>query len=200
MTALLALLPFLLPISPDLSKEEIKRLVEAGISDDVIVAYVRTHGPVQALTTQDLIDLRSANVSEKVLTAMISSASLPRETVTPEPVPEEAPVTYSYPWYYADGYYYDYYAGPYVWWYLGPGRCRYPHHYWYYSHGYYGYPHSLHGYRGGVQPPYHHPVNPPPSPPRYHPEPPHNQPHQPPSRPPPAPHSTPHSAPHGGHR
>src|SRR5678816_3976680 len=77
MTALLAFLSLLIA-TPDLTKEEVKRLVAAGISDDVIVEYVRSN-PVQPLTAQDLIDLRQANVSEKVLAALMASARAPSQ-------------------------------------------------------------------------------------------------------------------------
>lgn len=192
MTALLAFLSFLLPVSPDLTKEEIQRLVQAGVSDDVIVAYIRQYGPVGPLTAQDLIDLRHENVSEKVLTAMVASSTAPSPSQTD---PEEPPVTYSYPWYYPAGYYYDYYWGPYFWWYVGPGHCHSPYYYHGYWHGYPYYPYSLHGYRGAVQPPYHHPVNPPPRPPQVQP-PSHLSPRPTPPRPAPSPHSSG----HGGHR
>jgi len=134
MTALLALLSLLI-FTPDLTKNDVKRLVEAGISDEVIVAYVRTYGPVEPLSARDLIDLRQANVSEKVLAAMVESSKKPAPAPPGETEESSPPVTYSYPWYYPSGYYYDYYSGPYVWWYLGPGRYTYP---------YYRYPYTNH--------------------------------------------------------
>jgi hypothetical protein len=172
MTALLAFLS-LLTTTPDLTKEEVKRLVAAGISDDVIVEYVRKNGPVQPLTAQDLIDLRQANVSEKVLAAML------------EPAPSQAQesgtaytTTYdSYPWYYPSAYFsFGYYAGPYAY----PYYYRYPYYgypyyrYPYYSHPYYAYPYhysypyryatpypySVHNYRNPSVP---HPSHPAPS-------------------------------------
>jgi hypothetical protein len=76
MIALLAFLS-LLVAAPDLTKEEVKRLVAAGISDGVIVEYIHKNGPVQPLTSQDLIDLRQANVSEEVLAAMLEPARAP---------------------------------------------------------------------------------------------------------------------------
>jgi hypothetical protein len=199
MTALLAALS-LLTFTPDLSKDDVKRLVAAGISDDVIVVYIRMHGPVlPPLTTRDIIELREANVSEKVLTAMIESSKEP-PTASGEPVEDAPPVTYSYPWYYPSGYYYDYYSGPYAWWYVGPGRYAYPYytHHSHYPYRYpyrYPYPYGVHNYRNTPShpqspghPPYRPPTKPPGSPPA--------QPHPPSPRPP----SGPHPAPHGGHR
>ncbi|HLY11387.1 MAG TPA: hypothetical protein VKW04_18940 [Planctomycetota bacterium] len=185
MTALAALLS-ILTFTPDLTKEDVKRLVMAGISDDVIVTYIRSYGPVRLLSPQDLVDLREANASEKVLAAVLASDAGP----SPGDVPLEPPVTYSYPWYYPEGYYYDYYSGPYAWWYIGPGRWQYPRYHHGYSRRYPYPPYFLHGYRGGVQPPYHHPVNPPPAMPQRP-----IRPHPSPVQPAPGPHS----APHGGH-
>jgi len=169
MIALLAFLSLLL-VTPDLSKEEVKKLVAAGISDDVIVEYIRREGPVQQLTPQDLIDLRHANVSDKVLAAMMES------TRAPAPEPSQAQgsgstYTYSdssyypYPWYYPSAYFsFGYSSGPYVY----PYYYRYPyyypnygypnHHYYhypYYNHPYYAYPyHYSYPYRYATPYPY----------------------------------------------
>ncbi|HVR87263.1 MAG TPA: hypothetical protein VMU54_23265 [Planctomycetota bacterium] len=135
MTALLAFLS-ILAFTPDLTKEDVKRLVAAGVSDDVIVVFIRSHGPVSPLSTEDLIDLRAAQVSEKVLSAMVEASTVSAEEYT-------LPMTTGTPWYYPYGAYYDYYYGPFFWWYLGPGYYR--------SHRHdpypYGYRHVPFGYR-----------------------------------------------------
>ena len=139
MTALLAFLSLLIA-APDLTKEEVKRLVAAGISDDVIVEYVRANGPVQPLTAQDLIDLRQANVSEKVLAAMMEPARAPARTPSQAPESETLYYTnyYSYPWYYPSAYFsFGYYGYPYYY-------SRYP---YYYSYPYYHRPYYYYPYR-----------------------------------------------------
>ena len=155
MSALLAFLSLWI-LTPDLTKEEVKRLVAAGISDDVIVEYVRTNGPVQPLTAQDLIDLRQANVSEKVLAAMMEPARAP--AATPSQTYESGttyyPTYYSYPWYYPSAYFsFGYYAYPYSYrypYYAYP-YYRYP----YYTYPYYAYPyHYSYPYRYGTPYPY----------------------------------------------
>lgn len=141
-------------ISPDVSKEDLKKLVAAGVSDDVIVAFIRSHRPVVALSAEDLVELRRANVSESVLAAMAEgTAARPASPTESEAVQPSA--ADSYPWYYPQGYYYDYYYGPWVWWYLGPGYYRYPYRYWGFPYGY-RYPH-YHPYPWGhVWGPYGH--------------------------------------------
>jgi len=150
MTALLAFLS-LLTVTPDLTKEDVKRLVAAGISDDVIVEYVRHNGPVQPLTAQDLIDLRQANVSEKVLAAMMAPAE-PRPTT--ESQGYDSGTTYysssyySYPWYYPSAYFsFGYYPYPYYYRYPYYGYPYYHYPYYYPYHYSYPYPYSVHNYR-----------------------------------------------------
>ena len=129
----------------------------AGISDDVIVDYVRANAPMQQLSAQDLIDLRQANVSEKVLSAMMEATRAP--AVAPTQTQEASPtVVYSYssPWYYPYGY--SYYPGPYVYpYYYSYPYYRYPYyHYPYYNRPYYSYPyHYSYPYRYGTPPSVH---------------------------------------------
>lgn len=179
MTALLAVLA-LLSFTPDVSKEDIKKLVAAGVSDDVIVAFIRTHGPVAALSAEDMIDLRNAHVSDRVLAAMVQASAAP-PAASPEPYgPTETDAT---GWFFPYGYFTDYYYGPYFWWYLGPGSpfCRQWRYRYYYPYfHYYHYPHYPYGYHWA------------PTLPRTNRD--HTNPHPEPVRP----HPTPHSTPRGG--
>ena len=75
----------------DVTKEEIRRLVAAGVSEDVILTYIRRHGPVCRLTADDLVDLKAAGACDRVLAALVSSvavpdADLPILAPPPEPV------------------------------------------------------------------------------------------------------------------
>jgi hypothetical protein len=148
MTALLMFLS-LLAFTPDVTKEEVKKLVAAGVSDDAIVAYIRSHGPVGALSAEDLIDLRHANVSDRVLAAMVEASSAP-PTTSPEPPGYPYRETTPYAWFYTYGYFPYYYYGPSFWWYLGPDSSLYRH--WPYSsrypysYRYYHYPRYPYGY------------------------------------------------------
>ena len=66
------------------SKDDIKKLAGAGVSEEVIVAYVRSNG-VPKLTADELIELKNAGVGEKVLT-VLASPSAPAAPSTPAPV------------------------------------------------------------------------------------------------------------------
>lgn len=81
--AFLAGLP--LAAAADVGKEEIKKLVAAGVSDDVILAYVRAHGPAAKLSADDLVELKQAGASERVLAALVTpsapAAPAPERTV-----------------------------------------------------------------------------------------------------------------------
>src|SRR5688572_19076491 len=92
--AFLAGLP--LAAAAQVSKEDIKKLAVAGISDDVILSYVKANGPVAKLSAEDLVELKQAGTSEKVLTAILAG---------PAPAPAPAPATATYavettPYYY----------------------------------------------------------------------------------------------------
>lgn len=58
-----------------LSIADIKALARAGIEDDIIVSQLRTSRSVYRLSTAEIIDLRDAGVSNKVIDFMINTAS-----------------------------------------------------------------------------------------------------------------------------
>jgi hypothetical protein len=72
----------------DIGKEELKKLARAGISDDVILSYVRSQGPVARLSADDVIELKAAGLSDGLLTTLVSlaepGASKPAESSTPD--------------------------------------------------------------------------------------------------------------------
>ena len=55
---------------------DIKALAKAGVSDEVIVSQIRNSRVVYRLTTAEIIDLKDAGVSEKVIDFMINTPSL----------------------------------------------------------------------------------------------------------------------------
>lgn len=57
-----------------LTNEDVAKLVEAGISDDVVLAKVQSSRTDFRLRTADLADLKKAGVSDRVVIAMIDAA------------------------------------------------------------------------------------------------------------------------------
>ena len=51
----------------DVDKEELKKLVRAGLSDDLIIGYVRQKGPLVRLSADDLLELKNAGLSDALL-------------------------------------------------------------------------------------------------------------------------------------
>lgn len=82
------------PIAP-LTLDEIKDLVKAGISEDVIISQIRASGAAYYLTSNDIIDLKDGGVSEKVIDYIINtpntsgsaaSSRTVQQVYTPDPV------------------------------------------------------------------------------------------------------------------
>lgn len=168
--SLMAALP--MALAAQVSKEDLKKLAAAGISDDVIVSYVRANGGVARLSAEDVIELKQAGASERVLSVALGNVPAapapsytrpateysqpPSTTVVYDSQPYYSPsVTYSayvggYPYYYP--YYYGGYYGGYCYpRYYNTGYC-YPHYYNscnYVSPYYRGYA-GVSGYRSGV--------------------------------------------------
>jgi hypothetical protein len=71
----------------NVTKEDLKKLVAAGVGDDVILAYVRTNGPVDNLSADDIVDLKKAGASDKLLAAVVTGRTEPAPTTQPAPQP-----------------------------------------------------------------------------------------------------------------
>jgi len=71
----------------DIGKEELKKLARAGISDEVILSYVKTKGPVARLSADDIIELKAAGLSDGLLTSLVSMAEPPANKPAPAPTP-----------------------------------------------------------------------------------------------------------------
>jgi len=104
-------------------------MVQAHVSDPVIVGQIQNSSARYALTAGQIIALKNAGVSDTVLNAMINTASKPpvQATTTVDQGSYVYPYVYVNPW-------------PWVWWGGGP----------YYYRGYYrgGYYYGG-GYHGG---------------------------------------------------
>ena len=141
--AILAGLP--LAASAQVTKEDIKKLTAAGISDDVILSYVKSNGGVARLSAEDVVELKQAGASEKLLTSILSNAapSQPKTLEKPAlapPAPATPTVVDSTPYYpapttvYASDYSYpSSYYYPYSWYYPAYYSSWYPRSYYYSS-------------------------------------------------------------------
>lgn len=134
--ALLAVFP--LATSADVTKEEIRKLAAAGISEEVIVSFIRRHGPVASLSADDLVELKKAGAGEKVLAACVNA---PAPTVPTPRASYTTPASYAYE---EPAYIYSSYYRPYSWYGYGYGYgWPYYSSSWHYpSYRYYGH-HSL---------------------------------------------------------
>jgi len=57
----------------DVTKEDVRKLVEHGLSDDVILAFIRANGPIDPLSSQDLVELKRAGASDGVVVELLRS-------------------------------------------------------------------------------------------------------------------------------
>jgi outer membrane lipoprotein SlyB len=62
---------------------DVKAMSKAGISDEVMISHIRNSRTVYRLTTAEIIDLKDAGVSQKVIDFMINTQSL----YPPSPMP-----------------------------------------------------------------------------------------------------------------
>lgn len=122
--------------SQPLTVPDIKALARARISDELIISQIRNSRTVYHLTTADIIDLKNAGVSERVIDFMINTPTqIPSAEVAavvgpapPAPAPEVVPV--------APGPGYIWVAGAYFW---GGSRWVWHPGYWHRSVYHYGY-------------------------------------------------------------
>src|SRR5437870_10523845 len=94
-----------LQLLADVTKEEVRRLLDAHVSDPTIIAYVQKNGPMQPLSIEDVTELKKAGASDDVMRALLD-ASRPSEAVIPSPnsadgYSSESTVVYDSPGYYS---------------------------------------------------------------------------------------------------
>ena len=92
------------PPGPTLA--EIQTMVKANVSDSVIVSQIKNSSTRYHLTTDQIIALKKAGVSDKILNALINTASKPRARSA------TTTSTYVYPAYPS----YPVYVNPWPWW------------------------------------------------------------------------------------
>lgn len=153
MAATLTLPGFLaLPAWADVTKEELKKLANAGVSEEVIISYIKANGPVAKLSADDLVELKRAGLTEKALAAAVATPT-PSSTGTSivENRTYTAPTTVVYP---RSSYYgsYDYYRpyGYYYGSYYYPSYSHLNRHYYSPHHGTGRYGHYGSGHSGGL--------------------------------------------------
>jgi hypothetical protein len=137
--------------------EDVVKLSQAQISDDIVLNYVRNSGTIYTLGPQEIVYLRNQGVSDRVINAMLDQRKLASQTLQPavqQPpaIPNAAGVpdastapaapAYSQPWQvYAEAPNTPPASSVYV---IPQPAYAYPYYYPYY--GYYG---PYYGYYGG---------------------------------------------------
>jgi hypothetical protein len=88
--------------------DEVIRMTQAGVGDDAIVSYIRGSREAFVVTSDDLIALTNARVSDRVIRELQNDAQdrryATRSTVLVSP--------YAYPYYYPYPYYSPFWYGP----------------------------------------------------------------------------------------
>jgi outer membrane lipoprotein SlyB len=74
-----------------LSVADVKALAKAGISEDVVISQIRNSHTIYHLSTADIIDLRDAGVTDKVVNYMINTPSTAGDTASASTVVQQAP-------------------------------------------------------------------------------------------------------------
>ncbi len=75
------------------TKEDLKKLISAGVSDDVITAFIKANGGVDPLSADDVVELKKAGASDKLLQAVLAPKAEPAPAIPSQPQPS----TYAQP-------------------------------------------------------------------------------------------------------
>ena len=128
----LVLLASPLPLLAEVTREEVRRLLDAHVSETTIMAYVQRNGPMEAMSVEDLGELKGAGASDNLLKALIQAqASTYGQAPSPSTEPSYPDSTTPYDYSAASPYDYSY-ASPYD---------AYPYYSAYYPYSYpYSYP------------------------------------------------------------
>ncbi|HVE38706.1 MAG TPA: hypothetical protein VNM14_02380 [Planctomycetota bacterium] len=158
----LVLLATPLTLLAQVSKEEVRRLLDAHVSEQTIISYVQRNGPMEVLSVEDLGDLKGAGASDSLLQALIqaqtsSSYRPPSTDSTPYTTEPSSTVIYDSPQYYYSypstaypAYSYSYPA-PYYY-YSSYYPSYYPYRYSYYPYRYYPNYYNQNYYHGHTYP------------------------------------------------
>jgi hypothetical protein len=121
--SLLLLLCLGRPGLADVTKQDVKKLLAAGLSDPVVVKFVEQNGPMEKLSPEDVAELKAAGASDSLIQALLEATTAKARPTYRDVeervvvVPRET-VVYTTP--YASPYYYPYYSYP---------RAYYPYYY-----------------------------------------------------------------------
>ena len=140
-----------------LSLADIKALAKADVSDEVIISQIKSSRTAYHLSTAEIIELKDAGVSNKVIDYLINTPGLPGSTTMapvganvpppPSPIAEEVVVAPGPGYVWVNGYW-DWTGIRWVW--IGGRWCYppYPHALWVGGGWYYRGPHRYwaHGY------------------------------------------------------
>ncbi|HUJ15618.1 MAG TPA: hypothetical protein VL284_17660 [Thermoanaerobaculia bacterium] len=82
--------------------DDVIRMAQAGVSDDAIISYIRGVRDPFEVTSDDLIALSNARVSDRVVRELQAQAAASRDTRRPatRSAVVVAPYAYGYPYYY----------------------------------------------------------------------------------------------------
>ena len=73
--------------SRSLGVADVKLLAKSGLGDEVIISQIRNSRAIYHLTAAEILDLKAAGVSEKVIDYMINTPSAYRPIRPPPPPP-----------------------------------------------------------------------------------------------------------------
>lgn len=97
-----------------IEKDDLKKLAQAGLSDDTVIGFVKSHGPVAPLSADDLADLKKAGMGEKALAFLVSPPTQSQTAQPPSTSTTYASPNVVYSYYdYSYPYYFPTYTYPY---------------------------------------------------------------------------------------
>jgi len=105
----------------NIGKDDLKTLAQDGLSDDTVIAFVKSHGPLAPLSPDDLAELKKAGMGEKALTFLVGPPTKDQSAQAPSTSTTVASSNVVYSYYdYPYSYYYPSYAYPYYYPYSYP--------------------------------------------------------------------------------
>ncbi|MBI2933198.1 MAG: hypothetical protein HYY16_16255 [Planctomycetes bacterium] len=82
------------------TKEDLKKLLSAGVGDEVVLSFIKANGPVDPLSADDLVELKKIGAGDKLLQDILErKEEKPQPQVQPKSDPQQtpAPPPQSYP-------------------------------------------------------------------------------------------------------
>ena len=74
----------------EVTKMDIQKLTAAGISEDIVLTFIRRNGPIVPLSADDLVELKRAGVGDRVLAALLPGTPVAPALSPPPPAVEAA--------------------------------------------------------------------------------------------------------------